>query len=226
MFDDDYDRLSHLGEEQARRLGAFWAEKKITFDEIYSGPQKRQIHTAEIVRDCYALAGLNLPEIIILDEMREYDGDGIITGLLPQLAASDDRIRRLAEEYEKSSDDADRYRRFQRMFEAVTSLWVRGEVLSPGVESFEGFHSRVRRGLEQITSKDGSGRRVALFTSGGPTSVAVQLAVRAPAEMVMELNWRVRNCSLTEIVFSRGRFTLDVFNVLPHLDDPLMWTYR
>ena len=28
------------------------------------------------------------------------------------------------------------------------------------------------------------------------------------------------------VLEGRGRFTLDVFNVLPHLDDPLMWTYR
>ncbi|MEW6212427.1 MAG: histidine phosphatase family protein [Acidobacteriota bacterium] len=226
MFDGDYDRLSQMGEEQAGRLGAYWAGRQILFNEIYSGPQKRQIHTAEIVRDCYARAGLKFPEIVVLDEMREYDGDGIINGLLPQLLDRDDRIRRLAEDYEKTSEGADRYRSFQRMFEAVTKLWVRGEVSSPAVESFENFHSRVRRGLERITSREGSGRRVAVFTSGGPTSVAVQIASRAPEAMVMELNWRVRNCSLTEIVFSRERFTLDVFNTLPHLDDPRMWTYR
>ena len=226
MFDDDYDRLSPLGEEQSRRLGRFWAERKIAFDEIYSGPQKRQLHTAEIVGECYSQAGLKFPEIVVIDEMREYDGDGIIKGLLPQLVAGDDRVRRLAEEYERSSEGADRYRSFQRMFEAVTSLWVQGKVTSSDVEPFESFHSRVRRGLELITSGEGSGRRVAAFTSGGPTSVAVQIAARAPEAMAMELNWRVRNSSLTEIVFSRGRFTLDVFNTLPHLDDPAMWTYR
>jgi len=103
MFEDDYDRLSPLGEEQSARLGAFWAERKIAFGEIYSGPQKRQLDTAEIVRDRYAQSGLKLPEIVVLDEMREYDGDGIITGLLPQLVAGDDRIRQLAEEYEQAS---------------------------------------------------------------------------------------------------------------------------
>jgi broad specificity phosphatase PhoE len=215
-----------MGEEQSRLLGAYWAERKIPFDEIYSGPQKRQLHTAEIVRDCYAQTGLNFPETVILEEMREYDGDGIINRLLPQLIDRDDRIRRLAQEYERSSGGADRYRSFQKMFEALTALWVRGEVSSPAVESFESFHSRVRSGLERITTREGSGRRVAVFTSGGPTSVAVQLASRAPQAMVMEFNWRVRNCSLTEIVFSRDRFTLDVFNTLPHLDDTRMWTYR
>ncbi len=42
----------------------------------------------------------------------------------------------------------------------------------------------------------------------------------------MELNWRIRNCSLTEIVFTRDRVTLDSFNGIPHLDDPALWTYR
>jgi broad specificity phosphatase PhoE len=112
------------------------------------------------------------------------------------------------------------------MFESVSSLWVRGEVRSDGVETWRSFHDRVSRGLERMISAEGSGRRIAVFTSGGPTSVAVQLATRAPEPVAIELNWRIRNSSLTEIVFSRGRMTLDIFNALPHLDDPRMWTYR
>ena len=71
----------------------------------------------------------------------------------------------------------------------------------------------------------GSGRRVAVFTSGGVIGAAVRQALDAPDRMAMEVNWRMRNCSLTEFVFTKDRFTLDSFNALPHLEDPALWTY-
>jgi hypothetical protein len=37
--------------------------------------------------------------------------------------------------------------------------------------------------------------------------------------MAMELNWRIRNCSLTELIFTRSRVSLDVFNATPHLEE-------
>jgi hypothetical protein len=36
----------------------------------------------------------------------------------------------------------------------------------------------------------------------------------------------VRNCSLTEFVFSGERLSLDSFNGTPHLDDPALRTFR
>jgi broad specificity phosphatase PhoE len=72
----------------------------------------------------------------------------------------------------------------------------------------------------------GSGKRIVAFTSGGPIGVTVQFALGAPDRAALELNWRVRNSSLTEFVFTRDRFTLDMFNAAPHLDDEALLTYR
>jgi hypothetical protein len=47
----------------------------------------------------------------------------------------------------------------------------------------------------------------------------VQTVLKAPENMAIELNWRIRNCSLTEFLFTRGRTSLDVFNATPHLSD-------
>jgi broad specificity phosphatase PhoE len=93
------------------------------------------------------------------------------------------------------------------------------------VESFPAFRDRVECGLRIVMGKPGSGRRVALFTSGGVIGASVRLALAAPDRSALEVNWRVRNCSLTEFVFSKGRFTLDSFNALPHLENPALWTY-
>ena len=69
-------------------------------------------------------------------------------------------------------------------------------------------------------------RRVAIFTSGGPIGFTVQFALKAPARSFLEINWRVRNTSVTELVFDRERLTLDAFNGIAHLDNPGLRTYR
>ena len=37
----DYDQLSEVGEEQARRLGAHWVQQGMIFDQIFIGPRRR-----------------------------------------------------------------------------------------------------------------------------------------------------------------------------------------
>ena len=63
------------------------------------------------------------------------------------------------------------------------------------------------------------------MTSVGPIAVSVQRALRCADDVALELGWRLWNGSLTEFVFSADRFTLDVFNALPHLARS-DWTYR
>jgi broad specificity phosphatase PhoE len=83
----------------------------------------------------------------------------------------------------------------------------------------------VLRALRRI--QDGpSNRNVVLFTSGGPISVLVQAAIGAPERSFLEVNWRVKNCSLTEFTFSRERLSLDSFNALPHLERAELRTFR
>lgn len=223
---DDYDRLSPLGEEQARRLGEYWTLRNVTFDAVFTGPRKRQRDTGRIVCEQYSRAGMPIPELMELPEFDEYDADGIMTHLLPQLLERDVRFRQLHEAFAASATDAERRRNFQKRFEVITLAWLRGEALSPNVESFRDFHARVQRGLRHIQQSSASGSRVAVFSSGGAISVSTQLATRAHEDMVLEFNWRIRNGALNEFVFSKDRLSLDSFNAIPHLDDPALHTYR
>ena len=61
---------------------------------------------------------------------------------------------------------------------------------------------------------------------GGPIAVTVQSVLEAPDRMAGELNWRIRNCSVTELTFSGDRVALDCFNGVAHLTDPELLTYR
>jgi len=226
MFEKDSDQLSPLGEEQARTLSQYWIRQGASFDEVYSGALVRQRRTAEITGKCFVEAGLNWPEIHITPEFNEYDSIGIINNLIPSLAERDAAFRELAAAFEQNKHTPERNRHFQKMFEVVTSVWLGGEFEVEGVESWQSFQSRVRAAIKRIIVAEGSGRRVAVFTSGGVIGLAVQNVLNAPDRSALEINWRVRNCSLTEFTFSRDRLSLDSFNTTPHLDDPALRTYR
>jgi broad specificity phosphatase PhoE len=225
-FEKEGDQLSSLGEEQARTLGEFWLRQGEKFDEVYSGALVRQRRTAEIAGRCFTEAGLSWPEIQTVPEFNEYDSNGILNRLAPALGERDADFRALADAFERNRQALDRNRHFQKMFEVVTSVWLGGELEVEGVESWRAFQARVCGAIKRIIAAGGSGRRVAVFTSGGVIGLAVQNVLNAPGRAALEINWRVRNCSLTEFTFSRDRLTLDSFNTIPHLDDPALRTYR
>jgi broad specificity phosphatase PhoE len=108
-------------------------------------------------------------------------------------------------------------REFQKVFEHAMEQWL-------ATEGFQQFHARVLAGLRKI-QQGPSNRRVLLFTSGGPIGVLIQTALDAPPRSFAAVNWRVRNCSLSEFVFSADRLSLDSFNSVAHLD-PALQTFR
>lgn len=194
-FEQDTDRLSAIGEQQATRLGEYWRELGLRFDEVHTGTMRRHLRTAE-------LAGFSQYESSAA--FNEYDAYGIL---------------RAAPGYERPTDN----RQLQQLFDTMMPQWIAGTLAAPGVESFPAFRERVLQGFRAILEADRPSRRVLVFTSGGPIGTAVQTVLRAPDPMAIELNWRIRNCSITEFLFTRGRVSLDSFNATPHLREV---TYR
>ncbi len=208
-FEEETDRLSPLGELQARALGSYWSEHKIAFDEVVRGSLIRHRRTEEIVAETYAEAGLSWPQAGVDDGWNEYDATGILGGQTFALPAAPE----------------DRNRQFQRLFEAVMLDWLEDRLRYDGFEPFSAFQQRMRAAMLEVQNGPGN-RRVAVFTSGGPIGLCVQTALSAPDRSFLDINWRVRNCSLTEFTFSKNRFTLDSFNNLPHLETSTLLTYR
>jgi broad specificity phosphatase PhoE len=198
-FDANPDQLSPLGEEQARMLGEYWKRLGIKFDEVWSGSLVRQRQTAELA--CGAPW--------VSEDWNEYDANGILHSYAPP--------------YE-IEPGMDRNKKFQKVFEPAMLGWLTAEE-HPTVETWGTFRDRVLRALRKI-QEGPSNRNVALFTSGGPVSVLVQHAINAHDRSFLEINWRVKNCSITEFTFSRDRISLDSFNSLPHLEKAELRTFR
>jgi broad specificity phosphatase PhoE len=224
-FQSDGDKLSAIGRQQAERLGEFWLEYGITYDEVYTGPLNRQRMTAEIVGNRINAGGSRWPEASVAEEWAEYDATGILSKLSPDLAERDAGFKKLVEDHEKNVEGKDRNRYFQRMFEVVVSAWLAGEVESSEVEPWSLFQERIGKAVKRILEAGATGRRVVVFTSGGPIGVTIQRALSAPPRNAVELNWRIRNCSVTDFIFTQNRLSLDSFNVVSHLE-PALITYR
>src|SRR5690606_19082753 len=108
----------------------------------------------------------------------------------------------------------------------VAEHWQGGKVKSDTLEHWDGFQQRVSSAIRDILSGRHGGKHVAIFTSGGPVALAVQLALGIASDKALELVWRVRNCSITEFIYTEGRMTLSTFNMTPHLDEERLITYR
>ncbi len=219
---DDYDRLSPLGEEQSRALGEHWARAGARFDRVYVGPLRRQRQTCEAVTEVFRRRGVAWPEPIALPELDEHHGPAVIAHHRARLA----REAGVADPDADGAGEAERLRRYLKVYQLGTHRWVRGELETPeGLEPWAHFRARVEAGIGRVVSAGGRGQRVAAFTSGGATAAAVGLALDLDEAKVLELSWRIRNGSVTELLFTRGRLTLHTFNVTAHLAEERLLTY-
>lgn len=226
FFSADYDQLSPIGEEQSRKLAEHLADRGDRFDSAYTGPALRHRQTLQHVADVYQERGLEFPEPQMLPELHEHQADQLLREAVDELARESDEIRQLADNYRNSVDRNDIQKNFQKLFEAVTILWTRDALRTNGIEPWSEFHRRVNQGLSTITSQAESSSRAIAFSSVGPITIALQRALGSPNEDALHLGWRLRNCSLTEFIFSSRRFTLDMFNSVAHLEGHGLVTYR
>ena len=226
LFTDDYDRLSDLGLRQAEALGEFWLERGIRPDAVYAGSLTRQRQTANRIGEVFAASGEAWPELQEHLGLNEYPAKEITESLLPALRKTDTSLDQLVTDLKSSSSDAEKYRPLHRLLETVIARWVTddyGDAEAP--ISWKTFSEGVREALRDVMSESGSGKTIALFTSGGPVAISVQSVLQAPDIKAAELNWRVHNCSVTRYTFSGERISLDAFNDVAHLPSGML-SYR
>jgi broad specificity phosphatase PhoE len=227
FFAENYDRLSPLGELQARRLGEFFAARGIRFDAAYSGPAVRQQRTAEIVAATMAERGCECPPPSVVPGLNEHSGDKLLSA--PEAKAFFERhpeLGSLAKSFREAREPEDIQKSFQKLFEAVVRRWTVGEIDFPGVESWAQFHDRARGAIAAITLHPERGRTILAVSSVGPISVALQTALEASIPVSLDLGWRLRNASVNTFLYTPERMTLDGFNSVAHLANADEITYR
>ena len=197
---DDYDMLSAMGHQQSARLGEYFKFKGIAFDAALTGTLKRQIQTYAGI--CQGMG--NEPLATQWPGLNEYDSHAVIATIHPQ-------------KLEKPTSP-EMYRDHFRLLKDGLAQWMAGVVSPKGMPSYTDFVLGVTSALDHIRKHcDGN---VLLVSSGGPIATAVGHVLGTSPETTIELNLRIRNCSVTEFAFTPKRHMLVTYNTLPHLDAP------
>lgn len=198
---DDYDRLSELGTRQSERLGQYLAEKGLRFEAAYTGSLRRHTQTLDGIRTGLANAA-SIGPTHTWPGLNEYDGEAVIKSIAPHPL--------------QRPTTPELYREHFRMLRDGLTQWMNGVISPTGMPTYDAFVQGVTSALDHIR-KQHTGN-VLVVTSGGPISTAVGHLLGTSPETTIELNYRIRNSSLTEFVFTPKRHTLLTYNGLPHLD--------
>ncbi len=195
---DDYDQLSDLGLRQSMRLGEYLKDKGLRLDAALTGSLRRHKQTWEGIRQGGGF-DLQAQEFAALDE---YDSHAVIQTVHPHPLAK--------------PDTPESYRQHFRLLRDGLTQWMNGVVSPSGMPSYDDFTAGIRRVLDHVRqSHDGN---VLLVSSGGPIATAIGQVLGLAPETTIELNMRIRNCAVSELVFNPKRHMLLTYNTLPHLD--------
>lgn len=203
----DYDNLSDLGEKQALALGQYFKSKGLSFDAAYMGSLRRHAQTfAGIAKGmawdqaAHLRPGLN-----------EYDSDALLKAIHPEPLSA-----------ERTPEN---YRKHFRLLRDGLTAWMAGSVQPQGMPKYPQFVQGITDVLDEVRSEFGAKKdaRILICSSGGPISTAVGHILGTPAPTTIELNFRIRNSSVTEFDFNPKRHMLVTYNSLPHLEDQPDW---
>lgn len=210
----DYDRLSPLGERQARRLGEALAARGLKPDLVVSGAMQRHLRTAET-----ALASAGVRAEVVVDEgLNEFDHDQVITAHMPAYQ----RRAVLLADLARSGHPA---RAFQDMFREATARWVRSDG-GGYLESFPAFCARTEDAVRRTAERLGKGETAVVFTSGGPIAAVVGRLFTGSDDLWLTLNPLGVNTGISKLVAGRRGLTAVSFNEHGHLDGTDLLSYR
>lgn len=219
----NYDRLSPIGIKQAQITAQHWVKLGRHIDAVYIGRMQRQIDTAAPWLSVLEDNGFAKPEVITEAAFDEYDSEAVFKAQLPRILDANPAVQERADEIFTDK------KLFHFIFHKAMNRWLTGQYDEPGGATWEGFKQRVHAGLRRVIQDQGAKKQVAVFTSGGPISVAVQQALALSDEMAMAQSWHIMNASITRFKYNPDGIALVGFNDVTHLEmkkDPKLLTYR
>ncbi len=197
---DDYDMLSDLGVRQSVRLGQYFAVRKLKFDAVIIGGLRRHAQTWAGI----AQGGGIQADALVWPGLNEYDSEAVIRAIHP-----------FPLEKVQSPED---YRAHFRLLRDGLRQWMDGVISPVGMPTYPEFVRGVTSALDHVRSQCSG--NVLIVSSGGPISTAIGHLLGTTPETTVELNFRIRNSSVTELAFTPKRHMLVTYNTLPHLDEP------
>ena len=221
--EENYDRLSPLGVRQAQCLAKHLAKAGKSFDGVYYGEMERQQNTAREFINHYSNKGLAVIAPLVSKAFNEYDSFAVWQALIPEMLEDEPSI---AKDLDKIPADQ---KAFQRVFAPLMTRWIEGKYKADGIPRWDDFTRCVKQGIEELTARHGANKRLVVFTSGGPISVALQVVLGLSDKKALEISWQLLNASITRIKYNSRGMMLAGFNEVAHLElegEEGLLTYR
>jgi broad specificity phosphatase PhoE len=197
---DDYDQLSALGQQQSTALGMSWEASGWAPTTAVAGSMKRHAQTAISTIDaCGQGEGYDVD-----DGWDEFDHLAIARAHDPEALHSDPK-------------------EFQKLLNTALDGWIAGE--GEYSETYRGFVDRVMTAFGKVVTDAGSGRSVAVFTSGGPIALVASHLLAGNDSLFQRINDVVVNAAVTTVIAGQSGPRLLTFNEHTHLPRDLV-TYR
>jgi broad specificity phosphatase PhoE len=199
-----YDQLSPLGHQQAVRLGQYFREQGIAMDAVLHGTLQRQRTTWEAIAQGagWQTQGQNHVQSEVRGALDEYHGSAIIRTVCPEPL--------------EPPTTPEAVRHHFRLLRQGLLQWAAGSTQPEGMPTYAAFAQGVSDVLLEVRERHSG--NVLMVSSGGPIATAVGLVLGAPTPAIIELNLRIRNTAVSELVFTPRHHSLLTFNTLAHLD--------
>jgi broad specificity phosphatase PhoE len=198
---DDYDRLSELGHRQCEALGQTLRQRGLQPSAVLLGTLRRHQESWQALAQGLAAPALSAQA---WPGLNEYDSLAL--------------LQAQGGEPLPPHDTPEGFKAHFRRLRQALMAWMEGGIHPQGMPSYADFRLGVLQALAHVQSHHAE-QPVLLVSSGGPISTAVAHVLGAPAATAVDLNMRLRNSSLTEMVVGPKRLELLAFNTLPHLED-------
>jgi broad specificity phosphatase PhoE len=197
---DNYDQLSQLGYQQAKWLGEHFSDKELHPDKLIGGTLLRHKQTAnEIIKSSHKPLEFQQD-----DCWNEFEFKEIITAYLEQHP----------NEQPQTKDS----KQFFSILKRSMKAWSQDELRYHHGESWLSFEERVSSALSDLHKQAGKDEVVWLVTSGGVISMLMKQVLAVNNEIAIDLNFQIRNTSITDIVLTKAGKALSGFNHVPHLE--------
>ena len=198
----NYDQLSGLGRRQAQLLNDYFSDCGIALDAIYCGTLARQRQTAEIATKNQ----LAETPFHIDPRFNEIRNDEQFEFLLPELIQRNPSVAKLVE---KAKSDSKSY---QKVLEQIFQLWVSSKDDDSGIQSWQHYSDQVEEAMKDLIKREGSGKNIGLFTSGGTIATIVSQVLGLDGRFAYRFYEPVINASMTRLLYNQEKVSLSSFN--------------
>ena len=199
--------MSKKGVKQSIALGKKLLKNNISFDQTIIGPLKRHQQTFDGINKGY---GEDLSNPLIIEEFAENQLMEIAQHFIPKMLNTDKNIKEIfnAVPFWK------RKRKFLEYFNIIAKKWIYNELdlSEKDFESYDDFRKRVVVAKNKVSTLMTEGSNTMVVSSGGAITGVYAECHPLSVDEIMNLNFKIKNASISLFKKKNDTFTLDSFN--------------